>query len=492
MRTKRIARGLGLAVLGLALVGTPTVMAAGRGSGHAGLSTLPTTRMVAKDGHANAGNCNGGGPAYTKIQDAVNAAASGDTILVCPGVYQEHVTIVGFHGLVIRSTVPFGATIKTPKVLSQDYLVGIGLSQNVLFQGFHLLAVARADRCEALPIGILTSQSTGIVIRGNRVQTTGSKTLTGPCGYFVGIQVGDKNLDSSEVNQWGPTPPDPNAPSRATVAFNLVENFRAVGISVGGKNTYADVLNNSAHYFHVKDPNSSSGCGSPPASSTAGMLAMGRMGAAAMGISGSATCFSVGIMQFDKAAGQIRGNAVLSGPNARYTPSDKTPLLLMGIVQMDQRHEAGKSSVENNQVFRTLVGVILMNGDGTHVSGNHVWMNGVGVFLNQTQGVTVEGNRANRNGAGFGVNDGAGLMDYGRTSSGNTFKNNDARHNNLIGRASNDTRGYNPDFISCFDNTGDESATNPVDNTWTLNKGEPNSSDPHNLTAPLGLCETTL
>lgn len=47
--------------------------------------------------------CGGHPPAFTKIQAAVNAAATGTTILVCPGIYVEQV-VVTKNNLTIRGS----------------------------------------------------------------------------------------------------------------------------------------------------------------------------------------------------------------------------------------------------------------------------------------------------------------------------------------------------------------------------------------------------
>ncbi|MGD0116202.1 MAG: right-handed parallel beta-helix repeat-containing protein [Dehalococcoidia bacterium] len=52
-------------------------------------SATPTTLVVDVDGHGSASNCNAGDVAYTTIQAAIDAAASGDIINVCPGTYNQ-------------------------------------------------------------------------------------------------------------------------------------------------------------------------------------------------------------------------------------------------------------------------------------------------------------------------------------------------------------------------------------------------------------------
>ena len=52
-----------------------------------------TTRLVDDDGQGAPGNCDAADDAFETIQEAVDAGASGDTIQVCPGTYNEKVTV---------------------------------------------------------------------------------------------------------------------------------------------------------------------------------------------------------------------------------------------------------------------------------------------------------------------------------------------------------------------------------------------------------------
>jgi len=78
------------------------------------------TLVVDDDGMASAGNCGSAAPAYTSIQAAVNAAAAGDLVLVCPGSYDELVSVTTDQltiraagaGAVLRpSAVPINTTL---------------------------------------------------------------------------------------------------------------------------------------------------------------------------------------------------------------------------------------------------------------------------------------------------------------------------------------------------------------------------------------------
>ena len=71
---------------------------------------------------------------YPTIQSAINAAHSGDTILVAPGIYTEQLTISKSVNLVGA-----GATktfLKDPGVAAVQTLIGIGNAATVSFSGF--------------------------------------------------------------------------------------------------------------------------------------------------------------------------------------------------------------------------------------------------------------------------------------------------------------------------------------------------------------------
>jgi hypothetical protein len=82
-------------------------------------------------------SCNN--PGYQRIQAAVNAAAAGDVINVCPGTYEEQVVVATAlkSNLTIRSVSPLQAIINAPAIMVEPGdLVTIDQSRNVTLRDF--------------------------------------------------------------------------------------------------------------------------------------------------------------------------------------------------------------------------------------------------------------------------------------------------------------------------------------------------------------------
>src|SRR3982074_427586 len=79
-------------------------------------------------------------PGYQTIQSAVIASISGDRINVCPGTYQEQVTIgAGKNNVQLRSTSVWQAVIQAPLVqtnLTSATIVHVSVSTNVTILAF--------------------------------------------------------------------------------------------------------------------------------------------------------------------------------------------------------------------------------------------------------------------------------------------------------------------------------------------------------------------
>lgn len=475
MRIRRAVAAMLCSAFAMVLVSAPTFASGG------------TTRMVDTDGRASAGNCAGSGFAFKKIQKAIDASTSGDTVLVCPGTYEEQVAALGLSNFTLKSVDQGAATIKTPSVLAADYLVGLGEGNNISFQGF-TLAVRAGDgsNCQQLGEAILVADTVGSEIRANRIRATGGLTL-GPCGYVVGIQVGLNGPFGSPplAHRTGFSPAGPTPPaSRATVDYNAVRDFIGAGIVVGGDpHARSLITRNSVRFLH--ETADASTCGSiplaPGIAATAGIPRMGvpslmgrlksAMKTVVPGGTTSSICFAFGIIEGEGGTGYIVNNRVLSGPHSAFgTPrpvsttgtTSPTAALFVGILQLVPGTGVGRTSVTDNAVFRTLAGVGGLAADNTTISGNFLHENILGVFLGSTVGATVNDNIAHNNAVGIGINDEAfpvnSVLSHDNTVTGN----------HVLGNFIN----------SCFDNTTGGTGSYGTDDTWSGNTAEDNSSDP--------------
>src|SRR6185295_5452904 len=139
---------LSLVMFTLALLLPGQVLAATRWVDPAATSLPPGTGCGTKAG-------------YTTIQAAVNAAAPGDHINVCPGTYIEQVTIpAGKDNIRLRSTRQWEAVIKAPAVMVPDPFINLAFTivrvagaQNVTILGF-TIAGPGPGACGSLHHGV--------------------------------------------------------------------------------------------------------------------------------------------------------------------------------------------------------------------------------------------------------------------------------------------------------------------------------------------------
>jgi len=304
--------------------------------------TMPTvaagaTRWVDDDGKAGPAGCAGRAVAPKVIQAAVNAAKAGDTVIVCPGDYEEDVVIgAAKDGLTLRAARQWTARILQPAAATGEDSALIRIARGadrVTVRGLVLVArpgVLRPDTSGGrdcyLGAGIWVLGRNATIL-ANRVRVSGYSYQ--PCGLVTGVRVGQMVFNDG---------PAGSSPASAVVSHNAVRDTIGQGISASGSGVSATIARNSVRYWHLN-------AGRMPAAAPAGPGPEG-----------------VGITIRDSASGVISGNEVSSGPEAYLDPRTadrgprtagvgpgQTPALVAGILV----ESSGAVEIRGNTVQRT-------------------------------------------------------------------------------------------------------------------------------------------
>jgi hypothetical protein len=479
MRLRPLFSAAAVVALGAALVIAPATSAAG------------TTRYVDDDGKAGPAGCNAGTTAKKTIQGAVDAANDGDTILVCPGTYQEQVVIEGIDGLTIKGVQPWTAQVLSPEGpdLENPFLVIVYESDDVTIQWLRFTSLATepelapvAADCGMIQAAIVVMASQDAVIRSNRMGTTGPHTL-GACGYEVGVMIGEMAAGTAvAASPAGEVPVFRKA--SAKVVNNLIRDFQTAGVVSLGLRTRVDIVQNSIQFRHEND---STGCeDTSSASSLAPRKAdrlrdrLAAMGPAGPGIPYYGDCFAFGVLDGVGTSGTIRQNEIWSNATVDPIPAgrDSAAYLLAGIAEFLQGDaieeytsdelpaQTDAPVIRDNRVRGAIAGVALIGADLVAVRDNIVRGSFVGVFVQGTQDARVSANALREAYAGIWVNDTL-LPITGRTSADNVF-------------AANSIPGSTYLEWSCDDDTSG-TGTAGTANTWKNNTAPDDSSDPSGI-----------
>jgi hypothetical protein len=331
---RRIGPAVALAVLAASLTVVPAAAA--------------STIVVAADGQAAVGDCAATTPAPTSIQVAVNGAAPGSTIVVCPGSYKELVTVgAGKDGLTIAAARSFAAKLRVPAGVSAEALLTIDGSDGVTVRGLSLLG-GDGKSCGTVEAGILLRDTQDSVVRGNWLAPTAENTLA-DCSFAYGIAIdggGDPKVAGA-------------VPASAFIGWNLVRDPRFGGILVAGDETSATIQRNSIRYWHT---------------AMAPTRVVRRAPAGLNGVFGT-----VGIGVESGADAVIKDNAVSSGPDASVgggVQPVSTPVLFEGIAAKG----AGTVRIVENLVQRTLRGIAVSDNAITRVTDNRVRTTRTGIL----------------------------------------------------------------------------------------------------------------
>ena len=431
------------------------------------------TRYVDND------NNNGDGPAacnnanFSSIQAAINASSAWDKVYVCPGNYQEQLTI-NKRGLEVRSVPALGAKLWAPPTLTEvDFTTSLVhiTARDVMFVGFWLkfedgpvefdLPVrpgGNGPTCEMADAAIW-AEAPHATIKSNHIKTVGDNTLSGNCGYLFGIVLADA-LSDETGGEWGP--------DASLVWRNWVKDFKYGGILVAGARA-VKLWNNNVRYVHYDDiatcnlvpvlgvnPSVDFPCEGPFVVNTSPLDGIFPYGAGIL-VEGSLV--------------DLRANTVYSVLDTSLIEffSELPPFLFAGIALVEPT--AG-SRVRSNIVDNSFVGIVLSDEgfffptvqpvpdapDGVAVSGNRVSESFMGIVV-ETEDNYFYANRAHLNIVG---------MYATETSAGNTFDHNDFR--------------YNGD-LDCLDDSFGGTGDYGTDNFWM----DPNlgfDNDPSDLCIP--------
>src|SRR5882672_3779508 len=196
----------------------------------------PSTRWVNGDdpngGAYSAPGTSCNDPGYPTVQDAVDAAVSGDRINVCPGLYTEQVTIpVGTDNIQLRSVRRWEAVIKAPPVmtpvLGRFTIVRVAGAQNVTILAFTITGPGPGG-CGTLHYGVRVDNGGSADILGNHI----TKIRDDP---FSGCQNGVAVLVGRQVE---------GTIGSAKIVGNVIDDYQKNGPTVDNAGSHAEIAHN--------------------------------------------------------------------------------------------------------------------------------------------------------------------------------------------------------------------------------------------------------
>ena len=209
-------------------------------------TALAITRVVDSDGFGSATNCNDPSTlAFVTIGAAITAAAPGDVIKVCPGIYNEQVTVSkpvtirGDNGAILKPTAMVANTTSLTSGLDIAAAILVkpntGVLANVVIEGLTIDGAANGfGDCATNPVGIYYRNASGTI---SKVAVKNFKLGPGLLGCQVGLG----------ILVQGVTPG--GAAANVTVQDSSVNEYQKNGITGSGNVTTIKVLRNVVSGF---------------------------------------------------------------------------------------------------------------------------------------------------------------------------------------------------------------------------------------------------
>lgn len=201
-------------------------------------SAMAATLVVDDDGLASATDCNALTPADSPtIQGAVSAASAGDTILVCPGLYDEQVTIATANLTIAGAGI--GSTIVQPSSVianTTNLVTGASIAAILLVNGVSGVtiqdvtvdgSVAAFNACTPGYMGIFYRNASG-TIDATHV-TNLFHPLAPSCQAVLGILIQSGGSGSATVS----------------VMDSFVDHYGKNGITANESGTVVNIMGNT-------------------------------------------------------------------------------------------------------------------------------------------------------------------------------------------------------------------------------------------------------
>jgi hypothetical protein len=180
---------------------------------------------------------------FTTVQGAIDASNPNDTVLVCPGTYEEKVTIkrntgnTVLNGLKVLANTTNASTIDAPATITgNDAIVTVSEARKVEFRRFKVTGPGPGS-CNSIKLGVWVRDNGDAKVQENQVLNVRDEPFSG-CQNGSGIQFGSFS-DSGTPSD---TSDDVSTDGDGTAIGNLVSGYQKNGITVNenGSNVLVD------------------------------------------------------------------------------------------------------------------------------------------------------------------------------------------------------------------------------------------------------------
>lgn len=331
-------------------------------NGSASAKSSPSVLYVDTEGNGN----------YTTIQDAVNNATSGDTIIVYPGTYTENVNVnVSNLSILSYSGNPEDTTVKYLGVLSHNFKIS---ARDVTISGFNIAG--------SYPTGIYMSGVSGVNINGNRFSGNGcSVQIQGSSRCSLLNNTVTNSADKGFYIQTS---------SNCTLAGNTVSNTSSYGIYLLSSgnctldgNAISNVLGNGVYLYNSGNCNFT---GNTVSNITGNTYVSTYDSGRGIHLYNSGSCTLAGNTVSDT---DHYGIHLDSSSNCILTANAISDTYYEGICV----YQSNGSTLDSNTISNATDGIYLYYSGGCNLAGNRILDTyDDGIYMYESDSCTLSGN----------------------------------------------------------------------------------------------------